>query len=486
MKPKGPKPDSLRTAIEGSLRFVRGQKIILDRDMAEIYGVSVTTVNLALKRDVQHFPDELVFRLTHEESRSLKLPIATLNKTERSSKHLPFAFTERGLLMAESVLGSQSATNKHGGPIRQLVAALRQLADNFRKSDEFEAEERRRKRKEGRTRIRQIKLQMSSAAINDGLNDLKPGIIPARWWWLHSLEQWESFQDDPWAQGYELVRRSVEHRDLLTGTILGPYYSRIPKEKDPILRSWMKLSRGEREFFKSGFLEMLGNSGFQVSIGIRVSNKAIIFDCRWPLKRMISLLKSALESPTPFIIGRHLKGNGISKIFTRSLKKKPPAGSPKPSTSYIKSGKQFSNWNVIHKEHPEWIHLPLPCDIIDRNGAKRALNDKEILTIFETFIRKPPTEFRTYRAEQRRSHRRLDVPKPRTLALGMMARDYKLLSVSKLTDFIPWLLKLDPKLLRCLDLTSRTNSKRKAYTDLDYAQRKLEELLKRTVSAQNS
>lgn len=429
MKPKGPKPDSFRTAIEGRIRFVRGQKIILDRDMAEIYGVSARTVNLALNCDVQHLPDELVFRLTHEESRSLKLPIATLKETERNSKHLPFAFTDRGLLMAENVLRSQRATNKHGDPIRQLVAALRQLADNFRKTDEFEAEERRRKRKEGRVRIRQIKLQMSSAAINDGLNDLKPGIIPARWWWLQSLEQWELFREEPWAQGYELLHRSPEFHPSLGGSILGPHFTPVPPESDPTFRSWPNLTRAERERFKFDFNRPLGKLGFLVGGGVWVGNNVVVFNCLWSSKRNRALIEASLRHPAPF-------AGGSNTVLLR--KRKQPTRATIPNDFYIRSKNKFKTWKPIDESSPEWISLPLPKKGTDSEGRTRRLNSNDVVTAFETFIRNSPEDYKEYRASMRTKTGRLDHPQPRTLAFGLMCFD-SVLASKAMTELAKWL-----------------------------------------------
>ncbi len=475
--------------IEKLIRFVRGHKIILDRELAKIFGISITVLKQALERDAPHLPDELVFRLTPEEAKLFSIPILKKSREKKNSlrgtnsKNLPFAFTERGLLMSAGILHSQSATSENRDQFKQLLAALHELADNFRKSDEFEAEERRRQPEEHRARLRQSQLQASASAIKDGLNDLKPGIIPTRWWWLQSQSQWETFQDDHWAQGYELMRRSLEHHNLLLGTIVGPHYSPIPVEKDPTHRSWIGLSRREQDHFRSGFKEMLGSLGFRVGSGIRVGNKSIVFDCSKPLKRMLSLLESGLKAPTPVIIGHEIRGTGA--VSTVNREQNPSAGDSGSFTTYLKSRKQFSNWKVLDDEQPEWIHLPLPDCIKDKKERIRTLNDKEILTAFETFIRKPPSEFRKHRAKQRRRHRRLDVPKPRTLVLGIMAHDHKLLSKSKLTHLILWLNTLDNELLMRLGLRSCKNSKRKAYTDLVYAQRKLEELLKQTISSRN-
>jgi len=116
------------TTVEGRIHLVRGRKVILDRDLAELYGASTKALNQAVKRNIQRFPDEFVFRLTREEADALrsqsvtliepdpKRPqIVTLNESASDSrrgkhlKYLPYAFTEHGALMAANVLRSPRA-----------------------------------------------------------------------------------------------------------------------------------------------------------------------------------------------------------------------------------------------------------------------------------------------------------------------------------------------------------------------------------------
>jgi len=115
MKPLKPKPAFAITTIEGRIHLVRGHKVILDRDLAELYGVATSALNQAVKRNNQRFPDEFVFRLIKEEADSLRSQLVILNEPDGSSrrgkhlKYLPFAFTEHGALMAANVLRSQRA-----------------------------------------------------------------------------------------------------------------------------------------------------------------------------------------------------------------------------------------------------------------------------------------------------------------------------------------------------------------------------------------
>jgi hypothetical protein len=116
------------TTVEGRIHLVRGRKVILDRDLAELYGVSTKALNQAVKRNIQRFPDEFVFQLAKEETDALRSQSVTLNEPDpnrsqimtlneavpdsRRGKHLkypPYAFTEHGALMAANVLRSSRA-----------------------------------------------------------------------------------------------------------------------------------------------------------------------------------------------------------------------------------------------------------------------------------------------------------------------------------------------------------------------------------------
>jgi len=95
---------------------LRGEKVMLDRDLAKLYGVPVKVLNQAVKRNIKRFPGDFMFQLSWEEVESLRSQIVTLNKSEpevsRRGKHikyLPYVFTEHGVAMLSSVLNSERA-----------------------------------------------------------------------------------------------------------------------------------------------------------------------------------------------------------------------------------------------------------------------------------------------------------------------------------------------------------------------------------------
>ncbi|MFC3364334.1 ORF6N domain-containing protein [Pedobacter fastidiosus] len=88
---------------------IRGCKVMLDSDLAELYGVETRILNQAIKRNIERFPEDFMFQLSKEEWNSLISQIVTSKKGRGGIRKLPFAFTEHGVLMLSSVLNSQQA-----------------------------------------------------------------------------------------------------------------------------------------------------------------------------------------------------------------------------------------------------------------------------------------------------------------------------------------------------------------------------------------
>jgi len=109
--------------VESCIQTVRGQKVILDTDLARIYGVPTKRLNQQLRRNVDRFPEDFAFQLTLQEWESLRLQIATLKVEGRGAhrKYLPFAFTEHGALQAANVLNSPRAVAMSVYVIRAFV-----------------------------------------------------------------------------------------------------------------------------------------------------------------------------------------------------------------------------------------------------------------------------------------------------------------------------------------------------------------------------
>ena len=94
--------------IESKILLIRGKKVMLDKDLAELYGVSTKRLNEQVKRNKYRFPEDFMFQLTKEEIDSSRSQFATL-KQGQNIKYLPYVFTEQGVAMLSSVLNSKKA-----------------------------------------------------------------------------------------------------------------------------------------------------------------------------------------------------------------------------------------------------------------------------------------------------------------------------------------------------------------------------------------
>ena len=97
------------TLIESKIYFIRGQKVMLDNDLAEMYGVETRVLKQAVKRNIDRFPEDFMFEMTIEEAENLSRSQIVILKRGQNIKFKPFAFTEHGVLMLSSVLRSEQA-----------------------------------------------------------------------------------------------------------------------------------------------------------------------------------------------------------------------------------------------------------------------------------------------------------------------------------------------------------------------------------------
>ena len=125
--------------IQNKIYEIRGQKVMLDRDLAELYQVETKRINEAVKRNSKRFPPDFMFQLTLDEFEILKSQIAT--SRWGGNRKLPFAFTEQGLAMLSGILNSDIAIEMNILIMRAFVA-IRQLITNppINKTSELEGE----------------------------------------------------------------------------------------------------------------------------------------------------------------------------------------------------------------------------------------------------------------------------------------------------------------------------------------------------------
>lgn len=128
--------------IEKAIYLIRGEKVMLDRDLALLYGVQTKILNKAVKRNFQRFPPDFMFQLTEDEAEALRFQIGTSNKGRGGRRYLPYVFTEQGVAMLSSVLNSERAIVVNIEIMRAFVKLRQLLASNTdlaRRLDELES-----------------------------------------------------------------------------------------------------------------------------------------------------------------------------------------------------------------------------------------------------------------------------------------------------------------------------------------------------------
>jgi hypothetical protein len=124
--------------ITHSILLLRGHRVIIDRDLAAIYGVSTGRLNEAVKRNAERFPEDFMFRLTRAEAERSRSQFAILKSGRGFNlKYLPYAFTEHGAIQAANILNSPRAVTmgihvvRAFVQLRELLASNKQLAQKF-------------------------------------------------------------------------------------------------------------------------------------------------------------------------------------------------------------------------------------------------------------------------------------------------------------------------------------------------------------------
>jgi len=123
-------------SIQNRIYEIRGERVMLDRDLAALYQTETKALNLAVKRNSKRFPIDFMFQLTKEEFEALRFQIETLEKTDdplrlqnetlktgrgQHSKYLPYVFTEQGVAMLSGILNSDKAINMNIAIMRAFV-----------------------------------------------------------------------------------------------------------------------------------------------------------------------------------------------------------------------------------------------------------------------------------------------------------------------------------------------------------------------------
>jgi hypothetical protein len=113
--------------VQAKILTIRGQRVILDADLAKLYGVTTGRLNEQVKRNIERFPADFAFRLSREEFDDLKSHFATSSSAWGGRRKLPYAFTEHGAIMAASVLNSNRAVQTSIFVVRAFVQLKQML-----------------------------------------------------------------------------------------------------------------------------------------------------------------------------------------------------------------------------------------------------------------------------------------------------------------------------------------------------------------------
>ena len=125
-------------AIASRILSIRGQKVLIDADLAALYGVETKALLQAVKRNLDHFPDDFMFQLTSEEWGVLRSQFVTSNKGRGGRRYAPYAFTEQGVAMLSSVLNSNQAIQVNIAIMRAFVKLRELLATNKDLANQFD------------------------------------------------------------------------------------------------------------------------------------------------------------------------------------------------------------------------------------------------------------------------------------------------------------------------------------------------------------
>ena len=124
--------------ITGLIYLIRGKKVMLDRDLAELYGVETKRLKEQVRRNIERFPDDFMFELSKSEFTNWRSQFATSNRDKIGLRHSPMAFTEQGVAMMSSVLRSKTAIQVNIQIMRAFTKMRQLIFDNAELHKEIE------------------------------------------------------------------------------------------------------------------------------------------------------------------------------------------------------------------------------------------------------------------------------------------------------------------------------------------------------------
>ena len=124
--------------IQNMIYTIRGQKVMLDSDLARLYEVETKALNKAVKRNLQRFPEDFMFQLTKEEYENLRFQFGTTREKHGGRRYMPYVFTEHGVSMLSSVLNSNKALEINIKVIRAFIQLRQYAISQLSQSQEIE------------------------------------------------------------------------------------------------------------------------------------------------------------------------------------------------------------------------------------------------------------------------------------------------------------------------------------------------------------
>jgi len=128
----------LAVKIEKIIYIIRGEKVMLDSDLADLYGVETKYLNRQVKRNVLRFPQEFIFKLSKDEVLNLRCQFVTFKESTKGRKYLPFVFTEYGIAMLAGVLNSEQAIRVNIAIIKTFIKLRKYLSQDESLTDKVE------------------------------------------------------------------------------------------------------------------------------------------------------------------------------------------------------------------------------------------------------------------------------------------------------------------------------------------------------------
>lgn len=137
--------------VENTIRFIRGKKVILDHDLADLYGVTTKNLKRSVKRNIKRFPDDFMFSLTAVELESLRCQFGTSKRG--GVRYLPYAFTEQGVAMLSGLLNSDRAIQVNIAIMRAFVKLRAILTANKELAHKLEQLEKKTDKHDGEIKV---------------------------------------------------------------------------------------------------------------------------------------------------------------------------------------------------------------------------------------------------------------------------------------------------------------------------------------------